>query len=44
MRFLRVIYVMGIAALIIALVIVGVEAFYPDPSSWQDSAVHARNV
>ena len=32
MRFLRVIYVMGIAALIIALVIVGVEAFYPAPS------------
>jgi len=44
MRILRVIYVMAIAALIIALVIVGVEAFYPDPSSWQDSAVHARNV
>jgi hypothetical protein len=31
MRFLRVIYVMGIAALIIALVISGVEAFYPAP-------------
>jgi len=44
MRILRVIYVMGIAALIIALVIVGVQAFYPEPSSWQDSAVHARNV
>lgn len=44
MRFLRVIYVMAIAALIIALVIAGVDAFYPDPSSWQDSEVHARNV
>ena len=44
MRFLRVIYVMGIAALIIALVIVGIQAFYPEPSSWQDSAAHARNV
>jgi hypothetical protein len=44
MSFLRVIYVMGIAALIIALVIVGVRAFYPEPSSWQGSAVHATNV
>ena len=44
MRILRVIYVMGIAALIIALVIVGVQAFYPEPSSWQGSAVHATNV
>jgi hypothetical protein len=31
MRFLRVIYVVAIAALLIALVIVGVEAFYPAP-------------
>ena len=31
MRFLKVIYVMGIAALIIALVIVGIQAFYPGP-------------
>ena len=44
MRFLRVIYVMGIAALIIALVIVGIQAFYPDPSSWQYSPAHAKNV
>ena len=44
MRFLKVIYVMGIAALIIALVIVGIQAFYPGPSSWQDSEAHARNV
>ena len=44
MRFLRVIYVMGIAALIIALVIVGIQAFYPEPSSWQDSEAHAKNV
>jgi len=35
---------MGVAALIIALVIVGIQAFYPEPSSWQGSAVHARNV
>jgi hypothetical protein len=35
---------MGIAALLIALVIVGIQAFYPEPSSWQDSSVHARNV
>ena len=44
MRFLRVVYVMAIAALIIALVIVGINAFYPDPSPWQDSEIHARNV
>ena len=44
MRFLRVIYVMGIAALIIALVIVGIQAFYPEPSSWQGSEAYARNV
>ena len=44
MRFLRVIYVMGIAALIIALVIVGIQAFYPEPSSWQGLEAHARNV
>ena len=44
MRFLRVIYVMAIAALIIALVIAGINAFYPDPSPWEDSEIHARNV
>ena len=44
MRFLKVIYVMGIAALIIALVIAGVNAFYPEPSARQDWALHARNV
>jgi len=44
MRFLKVIYVMGIAALIIALVIAGVNAFYPEPSPRQDWPVHARNV
>ena len=44
MRFLRVIYAMAIAASIIALVIAGVDAFYPDPSSWQYSELHARNV
>ena len=31
MRVLRVVYVLGIAGVLIALVIAGVEAFYPDP-------------
>jgi hypothetical protein len=44
MRFLKVIYVMAIAALIIALVIVGISAFYPEPSPWDGWEVHARNV
>ena len=44
MRFLRVIYVMAIAASIIALVIAGVDAFYPESSPWQNSELHARNV
>jgi len=44
MRFLRVIYVMGIAALIIALVIVGVQAFYPESLFWHDSAVRHTNI
>jgi hypothetical protein len=44
MRILRVIYVLGIAVALVLLVVAGVEAFYPDPSSWQGSAVHARNV
>jgi hypothetical protein len=43
MRFLRVIYVMGIAALIIALVIAGVDAFYPAEGYFPDAA-HARNI
>jgi sugar phosphate isomerase/epimerase len=32
MRVLKVIYVLAIAAALIALVVVGVEAFYPGPS------------
>ena len=44
MRFLRVVYVMAIAGLLIALVIAGVEAFYPAPPSWQDAAAHDRNI
>lgn len=44
MRVLKVIYVMAIAAAIIGLVVAGVDAFYPQPSSWLDSQVHARNV
>ena len=43
MRVLKVIYVMAVAAAIVALVIAGVEAFYPE-SSWQYSALHATNV
>jgi hypothetical protein len=38
MRALRVIYVMGIAALIIALVIAGVDAFYPEEGYHPDAA------
>jgi hypothetical protein len=44
MRVLKVIYVLAIAAAIIGLVIAGVEAFYPDSSSWPGSQLHARNV
>jgi len=44
MRFLKVVYTMGIAAAIIALVIAGVEAFYLGPSSWQNSEIHAMYV
>jgi hypothetical protein len=43
MRFLRVVYVMGIAALIIALVIAGVDAFYPEEGYHPDAA-RDRNV
>ncbi len=35
---------MAIAAAIIGLVIAGVDAFYPESSSWQYSELHARNV
>src|SRR4030042_1473875 len=35
---------MAIAASIIALVIAGVDAFYPESSPWQNSELHARNV
>src|SRR4030043_984817 len=44
MRVLKVIYVLAIAASIIALVLAGVDAFYPESSPWQNSEVHARNV
>jgi len=44
MRALKVIYVLAIGAAIIGLVIAGVDAFYPEPSSWQGSELHARNV
>jgi hypothetical protein len=50
MRILKVIYVLAIAAALIALVVVGIHAFYPAPSySYgsayeQEAAVHDRNV
>jgi hypothetical protein len=44
MRALKIIYVMAIAAAIIALVIAGVEAFYPRSWVWEGSEAHARNV
>ena len=42
MRFLKIVYIMGIAAAIIALVIAGVEAFYP--GSWQYSETNVMYV
>ena len=44
MRVLKVIFVLAIAASIIALVIAGVDAFNPESSPWQNSELHARNV
>jgi len=44
MRILKVIYVLAIAAALIALVILGIQAFYPYPPFWQETAVHIRNV
>jgi hypothetical protein len=46
MRALKVVYALAIAAALIALVVVGINAFYPEPSyySSQYGAIHARNV
>jgi hypothetical protein len=48
MRALKVIYVLAIAAALIALVVVGISTFYPAPSYssayGQEVAVHDRNV
>jgi hypothetical protein len=48
MRALRVVYVLAIAAALIALVVVGINTFYPAPSYSsgyeQEMAVHDRNV
>jgi hypothetical protein len=45
MRALKVIYALAVAAALIALVVVGIDTFYPAPShSSGDAAVHARNV
>jgi hypothetical protein len=45
MRALKVVYALAIAAALIALVVVGINTFYPEPSySSQYGAIHARNV
>ena len=44
MRFLRGVCVVGIAVMLVLLVIFGIETFYPAPSSWYDTEIHARNV
>jgi len=48
MRSLKVVYVLAIAAALIALVVVGINTFYPAPSYSsgyeQEMAVHGRNV
>ena len=44
MSFLRGVCVVAIAVVLVLLVIFGIEAFYPDPSSWYETAIHARNV
>jgi hypothetical protein len=45
MRALKVIYALAIAAALIALVVVGINTFYPAPSYGSgETAVHARNV
>ena len=44
MRILRVVYVLGIAVALVLLVVAGVEAFYPDPQSYWQAPIHARNV
>jgi len=44
MRVLRVVYVLGIAVALVLLVVAGVEAFYPDPQSYLQATIHARNV
>ena len=44
MRVLRVVYVLGIAVALVLLVVAGVEAFYPDPHSYWQATIHARNV
>jgi len=45
MRALKVIYVLAIAAALIALVVVGINTFYPEPLYSSDyAAIYARNV
>ena len=45
MRALKVIYALAVAAALIALVVVGINTFYPAPShSSGESAVYAMNV
>ena len=45
MRALKVVYALAIAAALIALVVAGINTFYPAPSYGSgETAVHARNV
>jgi len=44
MRVLRVIYVLGIAVALALLVVFGIRAFFPDPQSYLQTAIHARDV
>ena len=44
MRILRVIYVLGIAVALALLVVFGIRAFFPDPQSYLQPAIHARDV
>ena len=45
MRALKVIYALAVAAALIALVVIGINTFYPAPSYGSgETATHARNV
>jgi hypothetical protein len=44
MRFIRVVYAVAIAVVLVLLIIFGIEAFYPSPGYSSEAAIHARNV